>query len=67
MNTLEEAFINIGMDENRFMRETRKFSTSSCHGDDPIEIENEKGDINDFSDIVPPACLSKKSKYKFNS
>jgi ATP-binding cassette, subfamily A (ABC1), member 3 len=40
MNTLEEAFINIGLDEDRFMRDTRKFSTSSCHGDDPIEIEN---------------------------
>jgi hypothetical protein len=30
MNTLEEAYINIGLDEERFMRETGKFSTTSC-------------------------------------
>jgi len=26
MNTLEEAFINIGMDEDRFMVSTRRYS-----------------------------------------
>ena len=28
MNTLEEAFINIGMDEEQFLKKTRRFSTS---------------------------------------
>jgi hypothetical protein len=29
MNTLEEAFINIGMDEEKFMKQTRKYSDLS--------------------------------------
>ncbi|CAD8107532.1 unnamed protein product [Paramecium sonneborni] len=59
MNTLEEAFINIGMDEEAFLN---KASGKN--------IQNEDSKINiditeEFNKIIPPECLSQPPKYNF--
>lgn len=34
MNTLEEAFINIGMDEEQFLKKARRYSTITAINDE---------------------------------
>ncbi|CAD8108025.1 unnamed protein product [Paramecium sonneborni] len=59
MNTLEEAFINIGMDEEAFLN---KASGKNIQNEDSkINI-----DINEeFNKIIPPECLSRPPQYNF--
>ncbi len=52
INSLEDAFINIGMDVEKFLN--------------PEIIDDDKKDkINDFSHIQVPECLKKPPVYSF--
>lgn len=54
MNTLEEAFINIGMDEEAFL------DKASGRRNSMIEDSKINIDINEeFNKIIAPPCLSK--------
>lgn len=53
MNSLEDAFINIGMDEHNFIE-------SNDHTIDKIKQE-----YNNFSDIKIPDCLKNPPTYRF--
>lgn len=58
MNTLEEAFINIGMDEEQFIKRARKNSGIVPIVED-IRITDE------FAKIVIPYCLGLAPQYSF--
>jgi ATP-binding cassette subfamily A (ABC1) protein 3 len=69
MNTLEEAFVNIGMDEEKFMKETRRYSDLAPLDPHQQNIEIDKvqpSEFNDFSAIVAPECVKKSPNYSFS-
>jgi ATP-binding cassette subfamily A (ABC1) protein 3 len=61
MNSLEDAFINIGMDEERFLeRNQRRMSGVGKQADVKNEFTN-------FSDIEVPQCLKNPPTFSFIS
>ena len=56
MNTLEDAFVNIGMDEDKYL------GTRDKKGSGAEESEEK---YTDFSSIVPPECLKEPPQYDF--
>ncbi|CAD8103132.1 unnamed protein product [Paramecium primaurelia] len=61
MNTLEEAFINIGMDEEAFLKKAQNNITvlSNNQSDQDINLNDE------FAKIIPPNCLGNDPTYSF--
>lgn len=59
MNTLEEAFINIGMDEESFLNKASGKQLSNEDSKINIDITDE------FNKIIPPECLSRPPQYNF--
>ncbi|CAD8125443.1 unnamed protein product [Paramecium sonneborni] len=61
MNTLEEAFINIGMDEEAFLKKAQN------NGNQPINYSSDQEiNLNDeFAKIIPPDCLKNDPNYSF--
>ena len=59
MNTLEEAFINIGMDEESFLNKASGKQISNEDSKINIDITEE------FNKIIPPECLSRPPQYNF--
>lgn len=64
MNSLEDAFINIGMDEERFLE--RNKNRLSGLGTDKKEATT-KNEYTNFSDIAVPDCLKNPPTYSFIS
>jgi ATP-binding cassette subfamily A (ABC1) protein 3 len=66
MNTLEEAFINIGIDEEKFMKRTRRYSIGESPNEDAhIEVQAGHNAFTDFSSIVAPECIKHSPSYSF--
>lgn len=59
MNTLEEAFINIGMDEESFLDKASGKQVTNEDSKINIDITDE------FNKIIPPECLSRPPEYNF--
>ncbi|CAD8193046.1 unnamed protein product [Paramecium pentaurelia] len=59
MNTLEEAFINIGMDEESFLDKASGKQITNEDSKINIDITEE------FNKIIPPECLSRPPQYNF--
>jgi ATP-binding cassette subfamily A (ABC1) protein 3 len=57
INSLEEAFINIGMDEETFINKMKKISSTDKNIQDNNDI-NKMVDFSDFSSIPIPPCIS---------
>lgn len=70
MNSLEDAFINIGMDEEKFM-DNQINRKSMPLKDVRLSMENRKIDkkyeMNSFDKIKKPDCLSNPPVYRFSS
>lgn len=66
MNTLEEAFVNIGMDEDKFMRETRRYSQVHPSNNEDISVNiREQNEPNEFAAIIPPPCVTFQPNFSF--
>lgn len=68
MNSLEDAFINIGMDEEKFMQRARKSlaKNSQVNDDDSttqIHVNNRQ--IEEQKQIKVPECLGRPAQYIF--
>jgi len=59
MNSLEDAFVNIGMDEEKFLEKNKR--RMSGVGKKP-DVKNE---FSNFSDITVPDCLKNPPTYSF--
>ncbi|CAD8188760.1 unnamed protein product [Paramecium octaurelia] len=59
MNTLEEAFINIGMDEESFLNKASGKQLTNEDSKINVDITEE------FNKIIPPECLSRPPQYNF--
>lgn len=52
MNSLEDAFINIGMDEENFLeKNNRRMSRSGSRSSSQKELNTAKNDYTNFNDI----------------
>jgi ATP-binding cassette, subfamily A (ABC1), member 3 len=72
MNSLEDAFVNIGMDEDKFLeRNADRLKSgqgaSTEHSTSGKSSSNNKNDYTNFSDIVVPECLKNPPIYDFYS
>ncbi|EAR92762.2 ABC transporter family protein (macronuclear) [Tetrahymena thermophila SB210] len=71
MNSLEDAFINIGMDEENFLeRNNRRLSRSGSKNNQQNEGEHKnitKNEYTNFNDIQVPDCLKNPPSYSFVS
>lgn len=56
MNTLEDAFINVGMDEERFLKNNSTIINLENIRNSTLEKQEAK--FTTFADIKKPACLS---------
>lgn len=61
MNSLEDAFVNIGMDEEKFLEKNQR----RLSGIVTNQKSDNKNEYTNFSDITVPDCLKNPPTYDF--
>lgn len=64
MNSLEDAFVNIGMDEDKFLEKNKRRMSGIIT---EKKATDNKNDYTNFNDIVIPECLKNPPTYDFGS